>query len=126
MGHYQLLLSKKQVQVLTEALEFYVRIGIGQFEEVARPYTFKVEPEEMDKARSALEIAKMILTGFPANASHGIYSSDISDDYRVAYDIERVIRHYLAWEKNPSGGFGVDYQKPFVSSQQPLPDIKKI
>ena len=49
----------------------------------------------------------------------------INDSFRVAWDLQQVIRYRLAWDRNPEGGIQVIFDEPLKSSQEPLACIKK-
>jgi hypothetical protein len=141
---YQLTINKAQAEVLIKALDFYSRIGIGQLEEVANLYQW------LDMKRNLLncltgskeidfELFRKFLNcckgeiGQPINGSFGIYHPEVPDQFRVSWDIEKVIRHHLAFERH---GFpvkrdwdtmmGVDYDEPRQSSQEKLCKIESI
>lgn len=128
---YTLTLNERQAEVLVAALDFYSRIGIGQFEELVHVYEGAqmglgdaTSGAKLQAAKRYIEDAKHELTGFPANASHSILNPKVNDTFRVAYDIQKVVRHRLAWDKSPDGGTGVWFDKPDQTSKaEPLATI---
>lgn len=125
MKTYTLAITEEQARVLVNACDFFSRIGIGQLDRVLDEFRFSkdVSPEKLDEARKFIDHAKFLLTGFPPNASHGIRSPQVKDIYRVAYDLQQVIRHRLAWDAKPEGGIGVHFDEPWRSSNEPLATI---
>lgn len=126
---YTIKINEEQAHILATALEAYVRLGLGQIDMVILNVLHKeiLEKEncDIDYIRMLTYPLKREIFGFDMNSSHGITSKNISDKYRVASDIERVIVHRLSWDKNPKGGMGVNYQDPMKWSEQPLPTIEK-
>ncbi len=122
---YTLNMSEAQAQVVVRALDLYTRIGIGQFEEILRVYDPLSETWGSGH-KFALEFIKEIKAqaGHPMNGSHGIHNPKVRDDFRVAYDVQQVIRNRIAFDKNPEGGMTVDFDTPRAISQLPLPTIK--
>lgn len=118
-------LSDKQADVLIAALDLYSRIHLGQFEEVAnvaRMYDvsrLNGDYEAHNEFDDAIREAKTIL-GFCRNGSYGIFNERVNDVARVAWDMQQVIRHYLAWKRNPEGGFTVNFDTPHRSGKEDL------
>lgn len=121
-----------QARVLVSALDFFTRIGIGQIEEISHGiYVFGWNypnewMEQFNEVREILDEIKFNLIGMPPNASYGIHSPEIPDEIRMAYDIQQVIRHRLAWDQEPNGGITIDFDKPMQCSTVALPTIKEI
>ena len=132
---YHLYLTERQAQILTEALDLFSRIGMGQFGEIGyilSVYQNKNTSEDsytkinkIDEIRRLAREAANIWMG-SSGSYHGITSDNISDVFRVAWDLQQVIRHRLAWDRSPSGGLQVNFDTPLRSSQEPLAIIKKV
>jgi len=112
-------------------LDFYSRIGIGQFEEIVHgsfifdwgsPVSWN---NQYDQIRHLLDGVKFNLIGMPFNASLGICGPDTPERAKIAYDIQQVVRHRLAWDREPKGGYTVDFDKPMQCSNLELPKIKE-
>lgn len=123
---YVLELSKNQARIVVDALDLYMRIGIGQFKEVARVYDYGFDRADVDMEalRGALEEASRT-QGFGTGGSYGIHSERVNDVFRQAYDIKQVVRHRLAWDREPNGGIGVDFDTPRQIGALPLPRISR-
>lgn len=120
---YELSLTKEQVEVLIQALDLYSRIGIGQFEEILDVYDFsKISYESRDDVKQHMMSSK-VLAGHSMNGNYGIHNEEINDKFRIAYDIQQVVRHRLAWDRNPKGEITVNFDKPRQISKMELPKI---
>lgn len=144
-GTYLLRLTEEQAQTLVAACDLYSRIGIGQLEEIARlarmgVLAHKDNPDgavadSLDMAEEALVTAKLHLTGMPSNASFGIHSDKVRPTYKIAWDLQQVIRHRLSWDRRgnpakrewsgPDSMMGVNYDEPHASSGMPLAKMEK-
>lgn len=126
MKQYTLTLNEQQAEVLCQALDLFTRIGLGQFENVIDVFDrgAKRSVEDREAARRFIEDAKYAL-GFTANASFGLRNERVEDVFRVAYDVNQVVQHRLAWDRNPEGGPQVWYRTPDRTSKQDLPTIEK-
>ena len=118
---YMLEIDSTQASVLINALDLYSRIHIGQFTEILKPFRFskKVEIKDVRAAEHMLDAVKFLLTGFEYGVSYGIHSEEVSDDARVAYDLQQVIRNVQSHTERPlkKGDWrGVNYDTPFTSS----------
>lgn len=124
---YCLTISEEQADIISRALDLYERVGgLGQIEVVAEPWIFRRDANALELARRALDQAKLYLTGFEYGASYGIYSEGVPDEYRVAYDLQQVIRYRLAWDKTPEGGIGVWFDKPHRTGKVSLAKIEHV
>jgi len=129
---YQLTLTEIQLQVVQNALDMYFRVGMGQLREVTEHLIdHDLEMGEWCKRRDLVDAimaaaklaARPELTG---NASHSISSDKIDDSNRIACEVHNVIRHHLAWERKPEGGFGVSWDQPMQYSQEPMAVISQV
>jgi len=112
---YTLTINDEQVLVILRALDFYSRVGCGQFNEVAELFRFDPRTRFVDRQRidSALETAKQRLLPLERGSSYSICSPEVPREYQMAYDILQVLRHCKAWHDKPEGG-------PFVRFNQPM------
>lgn len=110
---YVLELSQGQAELVSRAVELYARLGMGQFEMLDRFFSWEPKGSCLERARPLLQELVAIKNGRP-HCYPGIHSKEISDDYRVLYDLHQVIRHRLAWDRDshPEGWKGVDYDEP--------------
>ena len=124
---YELSISEKQARVMVDALDLFSRIGIGQLREVLRhPQYERVilrDNESYKYCERLLDQIKKLLTGFGPSASYGIACPEVHDDSNIAYDLLQVIRHRLAWDRNPKGGIEVYFDRPIQLSKEELAEI---
>lgn len=123
---YQLFITESQAQILVDALDLYSRIGAGQLEEIA--HVLRINPgTQHEKVAAVEELAKEASNCWMGRAGghHGISSEKVHDAFRVAWDLQQVIRHRLAWDRNPKGGIQVNFDEPLKSSKEPLATIKR-
>lgn len=131
-------LSEIQARTMVDALDLFSRIQIGQLEEILNMARMGSIPhrddqdvsariEEIKEAEPLLHEVKRLLTGHSPNASFGILGGKTPESARVAYEIQRAIRHRLAWDRQPEGGMGVDFDDPdsLRSTGQPLAVLKR-
>lgn len=137
---YKITVTESQAHIIIEALDLYSRIGIGQFDEMVRhapvfryadPYRNELEPvplENIRNFRDAIGHMGASYIGLPPNASFGIHHPKVDDSARVAVDILQVIRHRLAWDRNPKGSMGVAFDVPrqIAMERQPMPSIERV
>src|SRR4051812_19032275 len=91
---YILEIDENQARTLEKALDLYSRIGMGQLREIINVlrYDERLDNKNLEVARNILDNVKLLVFG---DDFYGIYSHEVPDVYRVAWDIQRVIRHQL-------------------------------
>lgn len=141
---YVLKINARQAQVMSDALDFYSRIGIGQFEELvhrARHGDIKnrhgewATPEQLNTAENLIKMVKKELLGLDSNSSYGITGELTSDSSKIAGEIHHVIRKRISWDRrgNPlkrewgssDSMMGVSYDAPMQWSPEPLAKIER-
>lgn len=114
MPKYQLTLTEKQARIVRDACELYERLHAGQWFAL-EPY-LKLKPDhyfwQVENCfhyfiEPYLELDKM---NFERNAG----------------DIKQVLRHRLAWDRNPEGGDDYKFRKPYIEGTEPPAQIKRI
>ena len=113
--------TEQQLHLIQEALDFYSRVGIGQFNVIKDHPTFygilhksltdeegKMDYERYHEIRDNIDMMlvhprNLLLNDptLPRNASFGIYNPEVDESCRVAYDLVQVIRHEF-WKANPN------------------------
>lgn len=112
-------LNNNQLQLIQRALDFYSRVGIGQFTEIKDHPTFerhlykqcevdgKTDYSEYHRLRDEvdeqLNVARNMLYNeftMSHNGSWGIYNPKVDDSCREAFEMIQVIRHEF-WKANP-------------------------
>ena len=124
--HYTLEISERQAQLISNAVELYARMGLGQFEML--DHFFWKPKGALEQAREHLNSLRLIKNG-SLNSNPGISSDLVDDDCRVLFDLHRVIRHRLAWDRDPqaTGWKGVAFDTPRqLSESQDLAKIAQV
>lgn len=120
MKQYNLTITENQAKLLVKALDFYSRIGMGQFEELVRLLSDE-RCNNFGIANDLMYVVKSVLFG---KNHFGIMSKELPDNFRIAWDIRKVIEHQF-WKENPIRRCSVDVDAPKQFSKEPLPIIKK-
>lgn len=126
---YNLKVSKNQAKVISEAVELYTRLHIGQIDQLDsffldRTHTL-VDPAALDILRKAYQTIKTRL--FPElvkNSYHSIRSYVVPEKAKIAYDIVQVINHKLSLDSYPNGNYSVYSQDPIQCSKEELSKIE--
>jgi hypothetical protein len=129
MKTYTVTLTEQHLRVLLRALDFFQRIGKGQFKELFRLCVYfrrnwnALDPSVEDQL-NALRVVLMPELKDPKEY-HSIRSPEIEEDFRTAYDMQQVVRWRLAWDKYPEGGWTVDFDTPSQTGAVDLIDVRK-
>ena len=129
MSHYTLKLTPKQAHLVEKALDFYSRIGIGQWHELINVINEMMTNGSLpastdgvrrdDRFERALRDAKMSHLGLARDSHFGISHPKVGDDIKVAYDVSVVLRRVIATveEHQP---YSVWHDKPLHLGTEPL------
>jgi hypothetical protein len=118
-----LTLTPGQADILLAALDTYSRLHMGQFWVVTD--LFPGRAFDRSAARAALQTARQIvMPDLDFRGYYGIKSREVAESARIAWDVQQVLRHGLAWHRHPVGGFGVCYDTPSRSAGEPLPEVR--
>jgi len=141
---YTLTITESQARIISMACEVLARLGIGQWRTAIEQMPLDIK--DYGKWHNDLDDIGKILRNHTKhnvdgwNKSLGIYSPDVNDIARVAWDIHHVIRHKLAWERAVNEGIveseesprewssmiTVDYDEPRKSGKEDLAKIERI
>lgn len=129
MTHFTLKLTLKQAALVQKALDFYTRIGIGQWQEfitVVNEMMFSGDlPASADGVHSddrfaqALRDAKKSHLGLEPNAFFGIPHPDVGDSTKILYDVDAVLRKLIATAENHKS-ISVWHDDPLHLGSEPL------
>lgn len=137
MTKLHLEVTIEQAKVISEALDLFVRIHIGQIGEIE--YLFRgmeirkkdghfTSYEENEEIRSYCEAIKRVL-GHPSNGNWSIGNTMVNKSAHRAYEIEKVIDKVIAVYNNPNPEFkGVNYQGlsfRYTNDPEPKAEIKE-
>ena len=113
----QITLDRPFASIVQDACEFYARLMMGQFWEVEMltPICRDLDSKSQSELRDELDnIKKNSLS-----QSSGHFTSILSDQIypmgQQAWSVYEVIRHRCAWDRNPGGGFSVQFDEPLGS-----------
>jgi hypothetical protein len=119
MTKYRLEMNEKQARVTVAALDFSMRVWLGQWREIIE-CCMKFEPEKLDEwcerrdeAETVLLQARKIimpeLTG--CGHSYGVYNRPETERL---YNVLLAVRSCLAYHEHPEGGYTVNFRKPMA------------
>lgn len=105
---------------LTEALDLYTRIMLGQlFEMVPRNALFQMGPAKNNIVENCLRAVELLFR--PGGGYYGIHSKDVDDNARTVYDFDKVIRHerakLMGKENLPRPAYGVDSFEHYLADK---------
>lgn len=135
-----LKLNLEQARVVSNALDLYSRLGIGQLEEIAwlvksdeipmfTQGVTKPKPAQLthDLIQDKLYDIKQLLM-YPTNASYGIGAEHVPVSAKRGYEVKKVLDKALAEYSNPNPDFkGVNYDGLIVRytrDKEPKVNIK--
>ena len=133
---YHLTITESHARLIAQAMDLVSRIQIGQWHEFIgwlpptkkfchhslREQLLPVMAEHFRKTKP--EGCPYPIDGWGSH--YGIHSPFVPDTARVAWDLKKVIEHRLAWDRNPEGGFTVDFDGPHHVGGEPLAIIKRV
>lgn len=116
-----LTVTEEQLRLIQQALDFYARVGIGQFDRIKDHPTFErhlynefsfddgsTDYERYHAVRDAVDMMlvqprNMLYNNdkFDKNGGWGIHHSNVDDTCRNAFDLVQVIRHEF-WKRDPN------------------------
>lgn len=114
-----------QMQLINTALDLLARIHAGQVDEILHavgPYL----DHEYDRGLARQKVAELKAVMFPhlqPGESRGI-TPDKHPRKLDAWDLVEVIRHGLAWARNPEGGWARAFDKPWHRGSQPMATLE--
>jgi hypothetical protein len=114
-------LSPEQARAVVTAIDFYMRIRLGQFKELAR--IFADRGGHLDGVAHCLNAIKAIIyPEMPTDGATYSISGVPYKDAKVGFDVLQVVRNAEAWGCTPQGGITVNFDSPsFVSESYPRP-----
>jgi len=122
-----LTVNESQAQTILTALDLYSRLLMGQFDVIENvmkwrgDYKFWEQPYGHDLSEKLLKtLRRLYIPELQRGDSWGISHPKNPAESKVAYDILQVLRHSMAWHKEPSGGYTVDFGQPIPFSQEEM------
>lgn len=115
---YKLTVTEKQAEIMRDALELYARIHAGQISTLSEHL-----PHILSGKADLTEELKKAYKPFSAHKdAHGYHPTNNSE---ISWDLYTLIRHRLAWDKNPKGGIFVSFDSPTQHGSEPTAIIEK-
>lgn len=119
-------LNEKQANVIKDALEFYSRIQMGQFDEIdnlmSDTWKRRLSHEQAKYLESQLH--HIYFPELHPFSYYGIFSAELPEDAKISWDIFQVLRNKMAWHRCPGGGITVDFDKPLPASNEELVRVR--
>ena len=124
---YRLEMSEKQARTVIAALDFWMRMRIGQWKELVElclPFD-REHIDEWCKKRDDAELLIMsvrdsVMPELTYNASYGVYRFEETER---AFNILKAVRSCIAWHERPEGGYEVIFDRPMpihVNEEMPV------
>lgn len=128
---YVLEMDEEQARITIAALDFWMRMKLGQWKELIELCMSLADCESVEKylergekaEKFLLQARKEIMPELSDSLyhSHGVYNSR---DTTQGFNILRAVRSCIAWHRNPEGGWTVDFDKPVSMHGEALPTCK--
>ena len=124
---YEIEFTDNEISIVLNALDFYSRIWIGQYDHILwdiRWYRNCRQLDELDHTlrRKFWDMRNIILPElrhYGLSGSHGIFSPDRGVKAAIAYDMQQEFRYKSAWFQHPEGGNTVNFGKPLPCEDDP-------
>lgn len=125
---YVLTLTTEQLLTVSKACEFYSRVMMGQFGEIAFETMMQsIDRDDYCERREAMEdlLFQARKIAFPdlvgRGHSYGIGHNQSADRAWNAY---QALRYARAWHEHPEGGGTVDFHPPYPAGGESIPKCK--
>ena len=131
MTKYVLTMNEEQAQTVISALDFYMRMRIGQWDEL-RYLCFNEPIEDVSKYRmladtideKLFEVRQIVLPELTRGASYGVYKFENTER---AVNVLKAIRSARAWYRNPKGGYECIYDRPMaINVREEMPQCEVV
>lgn len=121
--------NKTEIYTIINALDFYSRIWIGQYNEILSNIRWYKNCSQLDNfeyefKNLLMNIRHHLLPGLDNEgfyASYGIFSPEINYKSAVAYNMQQVFRYTVAYFEHPEGGITIDFNTPLKAKLDPYP-----
>lgn len=134
-----LTMSRPVAEAVQAACEWYLRLHMGQFWDVAddlcmakfysdaKHNEFKTKEQRDNAFTVSIHRRNIMQEEVDRLYKRYVLSAPLDYCMRIPYRAEQVwlaIRHALAWHDNPKGDYTVQYDKPLNRSDQPQPMVQ--
>ena len=131
-GRTPIELIDDEIDICINALDFYNRMYIGQYDQIdwiirMRLFSTGKYKEGEYTRRKLYEAVRSIImkdtriAEYNLDASLGIWSDQTDDRARSSYDMQQIMRYSAAYCRSPEGGTTVDFREPLIEGS--LPEI---
>ena len=120
MTKYRMTMTESQAQLVIRALDFFLRMRMGQFGELI-DLVLTIKDGDIDEyarrrdeaSRILLDARKVLMPELRDMRSlHGSYGVYHFPESTRAFRALQAIRSCIAWHNNPEGGWTVDFNRP--------------
>ena len=130
----QVTMTVEQARLQMRAMDLYMRILMGQFDEISHLFLFFGEDgerfgrtsEDREYMEYYLKLLKQcVYPTLEPNASWGITGQPCPKEATIIYDMYKTMDNAISWHQNPKGGWTVNFDKPMHWYKElPLPEVK--
>lgn len=131
----QITMTVEQARVMMRAMDLYMRLLMGQFEELEHLFFAEENDPVFERtsdyqAREQLKyyLKRVKMHVYPTlelGAYWGITGRPCPERATMAYDMYKTMDHAISWYQNPRGDITVNYDKPMHWYKNvPLPEVK--
>lgn len=107
-----LTVDDKGAKLLSDALEFYSRLGIGQVDGVLDSFCFKSSrPDLAEDVREMINDMRHLAI-VQGGASFGITNNFVQDEVRNAWFARKFIEQHMAYKRHPEGRSTLSFDTP--------------
>ena len=127
------VINKKECSLLSRCLDSYSRFGISQvgifYENIQM-----MEGVSWDRYCNSLAIEDLSIINYlrskifdvPKNGFLSIGGDKTHNDFKIGYELSKVITQYLSYEKTPEGGWTVNFDGPLSLSGEKIASINNV
>ena len=131
MTRYRLKMNEKQARVTVAALDFAMRVWLGQWREIVER-CMKYEPGKLDEwcerreeaEALLLQARKIVMPELTGWGNHyGVYNRQETERL---YNVLLAVRSCLAYHDHPEGGTTVNFREPmsiYVNEEMPKCEV---
>lgn len=128
---YRLEMNEEQARIVIAALDFLMRMRIGQWDELRKlcwVFGNTAGTQEYETKRDAIderlmEARQIAMPDLPRGGSWGVYKFPETER---AFNVLKAVRSAIAWHKKPDGGITVDFDRPYpvnVAEEMPVCEV---
>lgn len=133
---YQITVTETQAAVMRECLEACARMWHGQVSEgiteLFQTHIWKNKLPTADIRETGDMLKRQLFPELHISASYGVGNQDVNPLSNVAWDLQTLIRHRLAWDRLAAEGkvkpefHGVQYDRPSHYGSEPVGRIVRM